>query len=92
MESGDDRGLRSRCQAIPKIPTFPDLDNSLDEECNQEQHQQGNGGNHVSSNGKNISTPSSAGPRQRTLNSFYSERFDAMCMLIQPLPSPFLFQ
>uniref|UniRef100_A0A8C9YFJ2 O-acyltransferase n=1 Tax=Sander lucioperca TaxID=283035 RepID=A0A8C9YFJ2_SANLU len=52
MESGDDRGLRSRCQAIPKIPTFPDLDNSLDEECNQEQHQQGNGGNHVSSNGK----------------------------------------
>ncbi|XP_034736765.1 sterol O-acyltransferase 1 isoform X1 [Etheostoma cragini] len=52
MESGGDSVLRSRCQAIPKMPTFPDLDNSLDGECNQKQHQQGNGGNHVSSNGK----------------------------------------
>uniref|UniRef100_A0A8C4IP53 O-acyltransferase n=1 Tax=Dicentrarchus labrax TaxID=13489 RepID=A0A8C4IP53_DICLA len=34
------------------MPTFPDLDSSLDGECNQGEHQQSNGDNHITSNGK----------------------------------------
>ncbi|XP_033476862.1 sterol O-acyltransferase 1 [Epinephelus lanceolatus] len=52
MEGEDDTVLRSRCRAIPKLPTFPDLDSSLDGDCDQEQHQQRGGDNHITSNGK----------------------------------------
>ncbi|XP_044056136.1 sterol O-acyltransferase 1 isoform X5 [Siniperca chuatsi] len=51
MESGEDSVLRSRCRVIPKLPTFPDLDSSLDGGCNQGEHQQGSGSNHITSNG-----------------------------------------
>lgn len=55
MESGDDCVLRSRCQAIPKIPTFPDLDGTLEGECHQGEQQQGNGDSPITSNGERIS-------------------------------------
>lgn len=39
-----------RCRAAPQIPTFPDSDGSLNDECNQGHQQQGNGGTQVTSN------------------------------------------
>ncbi|XP_022613921.1 sterol O-acyltransferase 1 isoform X2 [Seriola dumerili] len=52
MENGEDSVLRSRCRAFPKMPTFPDLDSSLDGEHSPGEHWQGNGDNHITSNGK----------------------------------------
>ncbi|XP_023257689.1 sterol O-acyltransferase 1 isoform X2 [Seriola lalandi dorsalis] len=52
MENGEESVLRSRCRAFPKMPTFPDLDSSLDGEHSLGEHRQGNGDNHITSNGK----------------------------------------
>ncbi|XP_068599375.1 sterol O-acyltransferase 1 [Brachionichthys hirsutus] len=52
MENEDERGLRSRFRAGPKTPTSPDIDSSLDGECNRGERHQLNGDNHVISNGK----------------------------------------
>lgn len=52
MEGEDDSGLRSRGRPIPKMPTFPDLDSSIDGEGSLEEDQQGNGDNHITSNGE----------------------------------------
>lgn len=84
MESGDDTVLRSRFRAIPKVPIFPELD-GLDGECSQGERQQGNGDNHITSNGERILTPSSAGLRGRTLTSYYSDIWEAAYMLFQQL-------
>ncbi len=55
MENGDDMVLRSRYRA--KIPTFSDLDSSLDGESNEGEHQQGSGDNHITSNGEKPQLP-----------------------------------
>lgn len=44
--------LRSRCQAIPKIPIFPNLDSTVGGERSHGEHQHGNGDNHITSNGE----------------------------------------
>ncbi|XP_072244794.1 sterol O-acyltransferase 1 [Leuresthes tenuis] len=52
MESKDDSFLKSRSRALPKMPSFPDLDSSLDGESSPEKDQQDNGDNHITSNGR----------------------------------------
>lgn len=51
MDSGDESVLRARCRAIPKMPIFPDLHTSLDDEGSQTEHQE-NGDNQLKNNGK----------------------------------------
>lgn len=51
MDSGDESVLRARCRAIPKMPIFPDLHTSLDDEGSQTEHEE-NGDNQLKNNGK----------------------------------------
>lgn len=55
MERGGDTVLRSRCHVFPKMPTFPDLDSTLDGECSQGDHQEDNDDRHITSNGQKLS-------------------------------------
>lgn len=69
MESGDEAVLRSRSRAIPTMPTFPDLDNSMEGELSPEKRKQGGGDDHITSNGEKISNPSLVEPRLRAVTS-----------------------
>ncbi|KAM9761677.1 sterol O-acyltransferase 1 isoform 2-T2 [Menidia menidia] len=52
MESEDDGFLRSRGRAFPKMPTFQDLDSSLDGESSPGRGQPDRADQHITSNGK----------------------------------------
>ncbi|XP_069006571.1 sterol O-acyltransferase 1 isoform X2 [Embiotoca jacksoni] len=52
MEIEGDSVLRSRSRSIPKMPTLPDLDGSLDGHSTLGKHQQGKGDNHITRNGR----------------------------------------
>ncbi|KAM9383716.1 sterol O-acyltransferase 1 [Pholidichthys leucotaenia] len=51
MDSEDGCELRSRSRPFPKIPTFPELDGSLDGDLRPETHQQSHADDHITSNG-----------------------------------------
>jgi len=67
MESKDDSFLRSRSRAFPKMPSFPDLNSSLDGESSPEKDQQDNGDNHITSNGEKNLISSIAEPSEKPL-------------------------
>uniref|UniRef100_A0AAQ5XJ94 O-acyltransferase n=1 Tax=Amphiprion ocellaris TaxID=80972 RepID=A0AAQ5XJ94_AMPOC len=53
MESHGDSGvLRSRCRPVPKMPTFPDLDEPLNGQLSPGKHQLENGEIRITSNGR----------------------------------------
>ncbi|CAG5861120.1 unnamed protein product [Menidia menidia] len=64
MGSEDDGFLRSRGRAFPKMPTFPDLDSSLDGESSPGRGQPDHADNHITSNGGRSLLSSQAGQRK----------------------------
>lgn len=93
MESRHDSVLRSRCPGIPKIPTFPDLDGTLEGECNRMEDQEDDGDRPATtSNGEKCPNPSSAGSGEWKLNCGYSDIWKGMYNIDSTLPPLFYFR
>lgn len=54
-----------RSRKVPRIPAFPDLGSAMDGESNHEEHPQGNGDSHMTSNGEDASPSWTGGHGQR---------------------------